>query len=290
MCINRTVLLSYSATSLFVLLWSSGAIFSKIGLESASPFAFLLLRFSIALTILLIISVYRRQVLPKRGTRLRVAKTGLLLIGSYSIFYILALEHEVTPGTLATLLGTQPILTLFITERQYSMKRLAGLGLALTGLTLIVYQNLGLSQLPVSGVLFALAALTAITTGSLLQKGEKQSPLAVLPLQYAMTLLLCLLFVPYQPIEITPSKQLFIALFWLAIVISIVATLLMYKLIQAGNLVNVTSLFYLVPGITAILDYLSLGNALPPLSLVGMLVILGGLTLVFKTRPLQPTE
>ncbi len=290
MCINRTVLLSYSATSLFVLLWSSGAIFSKLGLESASPFAFLLLRFSIALTILLIISVYRRQVLPKRGTRLRVAKTGLLLIGSYSIFYILALEHEVTPGTLATLLGTQPILTLFITERQYSMKRLAGLGLALTGLTLIVYQNLGLSQLPVSGVLFALAALTAITTGSLLQKGEKQSPLAVLPLQYAMTLLLCLLFVPYQPIEITPSKQLFIALFWLAIVISIVATLLMYKLIQAGNLVNVTSLFYLVPGITAILDYLSLGNALPPLSLVGMLVILGGLTLVFKTRPLQPTE
>ncbi len=290
MCINRTVLLSYSATSLFVLLWSSGAIFSKIGLESASPFAFLLLRFSIALTILLIISVYRRQVLPKRGTRLRVAKTGLLLIGSYSIFYILALEHEVTPGTLATLLGTQPILTLFITERQYSMKRLAGLGLALTGLTLIVYQNLGLSQLPVSGVLFALAALTAITTGSLLQKGEKQSPLAVLPLQYAMTLLLCLLFVPYQPIEITPSKQLFIALFWLAIVISIVATLQMYKLIQAGNLVNVTSLFYLVPGITAILDYLSLGNALPPLSLVGMLVILGGLTLVFKTRPLQPTE
>lgn len=57
MCINRTVLLSYSATSLFVLLWSSGAIFSKLGLESASAFAFLLLRFALALIILLIISV-----------------------------------------------------------------------------------------------------------------------------------------------------------------------------------------------------------------------------------------
>lgn len=289
MCINRTVLLSYSATSLFVLLWSSGAIFSKLGLESASAFAFLLLRFALALIILLIISVYRRQVLPKRGTRLRVAITGLLLIGSYSICYILALDHDVTPGTLATLLGVQPILTLFITERRYSIQRLAGLGLALTGLILIVYQNLGLSQLPITGVLFALGALTAITTGSLLQKGEKQSPLAVLPLQYAMTLLLCLLFVPYQPIEATPSKQLFIALFWLAMVISILATLLMYKLIQAGNLVNVTSLFYLVPGVTAIMDYLFLGNTLPLLSLIGMLVILCGLTLVFKTRPLQST-
>ncbi|KDE41035.1 Permease of the drug/metabolite transporter (DMT) superfamily [Nitrincola lacisaponensis] len=213
----------------------------------------------------------------------------MLLIGSYSICYILALDHEVTPGTLATLLGVQPILTLFITERRYSIQRLAGLGLALTGLILIVYQNLGLSQLPITGVLFALGALTAITTGSLLQKGEKQSPLAVLPLQYAMTLLLCLLFVPYQPIEATPSKQLFIALFWLAVVISILATLLMYKLIQAGNLVNVTSLFYLVPGVTAIMDYLFLGNALPLLSLIGMLVILCGLTLVFKTRPLQST-
>ncbi|MFN3883106.1 MAG: DMT family transporter [Nitrincola lacisaponensis] len=289
MCINRTVLLSYSATSLFVLLWSSGAIFSKLGLESASAFAFLLLRFALALIILLIISVYRRQVLPKRGTRLRVAITGLLLIGSYSICYILALDHDVTPGTLATLLGVQPILTLFITERRYSIQRLAGLGLALTGLILIVYQNLGLSQLPITGVLFALGALTAITTGSLLQKGEKQSPLAVLPLQYAMTLLLCLLFVPYQPIEATPSKQLFIALFWLAMVISILATLLMYKLIQAGNLVNVTSLFYLVPGVTAIMDYLFLGNTLPLLSLIGMLVILCGLTLVFNTRPLQST-
>lgn len=72
-------------------------------------------------------------------------------------------------------------------------------------------------------------------------------------------------------------------------VISILATLLMYKLIQAGNLVNVTSLFYLVPGVTAIMDYLFLGNTLPLLSLIGMLVILCGLTLVFKTRPLQST-
>ena len=51
-------------------------------------------------------------------------------------------------------------------------------------------------------------------------------------------------------------------------VISILATLLMHKLIQAGNLINVTNLFYLVPGVTAIMDYLFLGNALPLLSLI----------------------
>ena len=53
-------------------------------------------------------------------------------------------------------------------------------------------------------------------------------------------------------------------------------------MIQAGNLVNVTSLFYLVPVGTALLDFLILGNRLPVLSLVGMAAILLGLMLVLR--------
>ena len=41
-------LASLATTTLFVLLWSSGAIVSKWGLTHASPFAFLLLRFLLA--------------------------------------------------------------------------------------------------------------------------------------------------------------------------------------------------------------------------------------------------
>ena len=58
--------------------------------------------------------------------------------------------------------------------------------------------------------------------------------------------------------------------------ISVGATLLFYRMIQAGNLVNVTSLFYLVPVGTALLDFLILGNRLPVLSLVGMAAICWG--------------
>jgi drug/metabolite transporter (DMT)-like permease len=53
-------------------------------------------------------------------------------------------------------------------------------------------------------------------------------------------------------------------------------------MIQAGNLVNVTSLFYLVPAGTAALDYLILGNRLSALSLAGMGAILLGLMLVLR--------
>lgn len=58
-------------------------------------------------------------------------------MGLYSIAYLLALEQGITPGMLATLLGPQPILTLALVERRWSIPRLAGLLLALIGLALV---------------------------------------------------------------------------------------------------------------------------------------------------------
>jgi len=46
--------------------------------------------------------------------------------------------------------------------------------------------------------------------------------------------------------------------------------------------VNVTSLFYLVPAVTAVMDYLIFGNRLAMLSLFGMLLIIVGLVFVFR--------
>ena len=46
---SKTSVASAATTSLFVLLWSSGAIVSKLGLAHASPFAVLLLRSALAL-------------------------------------------------------------------------------------------------------------------------------------------------------------------------------------------------------------------------------------------------
>ncbi|MEF9672872.1 hypothetical protein QNM99_13955 [Pseudomonas sp. PCH446] len=58
-----------ASTSLFVLLWSSGAIFSKWGLAHASPFAFLLIRFSIALLGLVVLVPLLKFKLPRRASR-----------------------------------------------------------------------------------------------------------------------------------------------------------------------------------------------------------------------------
>lgn len=49
-------------TTAFVLLWSSGAIVSEIGLQHGSPFALLILRYALAFTVLSAFAVWNVSV------------------------------------------------------------------------------------------------------------------------------------------------------------------------------------------------------------------------------------
>ncbi len=247
-------------TALFVLLWSSGAIFSRWGLDHASPFLLLALRFGVALAVLVVLGWRARAWLPEPGSRAQVAGVGLLLVGGYSCAYFLALDQGLTPGALATILGVQPIATLLLQERRASWLRIAGL-------------------------LVALAALACITLGAMAQKRIAQPPMRVLPLQLAVVLVLCLALLPTQALRFEPAPMLAVSVLWLGAVISVGATVLLYRMLRAGNLVNVTSLFYLVPGGTALLDWWLLGNRMAPLALLGLGLVVAGLLLVFKARP-----
>jgi len=278
------MLASQSATSTFVLLWGSAAIFTRWGLDSASPIALLILRFATALFVLLLIAIFRKRLLPKHGTRKQVLLTGLLIIAGYSICYFKAMAHGVTPGLMATIMGIQPILTLCLLETNLQKERLLGLLIALAGLILLVWKSLTMSFIAPIGIFFALAALICITFGAIMQKNIQQAPTDVLPLQYIVSLLVCLFIVPFEHFEITWNSQLIISVLFLGILISVVAQLLLYRLLNQGNLVNVTSLFYLVPVVTALLDFLILKNKLPLAGLIGMIAILIGLTLVFKKK------
>ncbi|KVC50732.1 DMT family transporter [Burkholderia diffusa] len=279
----KRALAAHGATSLFVLLWSSGAIFAELGLRHASAFVFLTARFALASLVLLVPAVMRGRWLPPRGARRMAALTGLLMMGGYSIFYLLALERGIAPGVLATILGVQPILTLAIVERRWRPMRVAGLGLSLAGLALVVCRGVGGTGLPITGVACALTALVALTVGSLLQKRMRAAPADVLPLQNAIGLALCVAILPFRPVSLQIGWAFIVSLLWLGIVISVIAQLLFYRLMQRGDLVNVTSLFYLVPVVTTLMDAVWPGNRPEPLALAGMGAIVAGLALVFRT-------
>ncbi|MBM1207044.1 MULTISPECIES: DMT family transporter [Pseudomonas] len=284
--ISKESALAAASTCLFVLLWSSGAIFSKWGLAHASPFAFLLMRFAIAFMALLLIMPLMKFQMPRGASAVGYAlATGIVLLGAYQIFYLLALDLKVTPGVIATVMGVQPILTAVIMERRHSFSRSLGLLLGLAGLVLVVYQGIGLAGLSWAGMLYALLALASMTAGTLMQKRITHNPLGTLPLQYLAGLLVCAVFVPFQPFHFEHSAGFVVPVLWMGLVVSVLATLLLYRMIARGNLVNVTSLFYLVPAVTAVMDYLIFGNKLAALSVLGMAMIIIGLMFVFrKTR------
>ncbi|HDT3646065.1 TPA: DMT family transporter [Klebsiella pneumoniae subsp. pneumoniae] len=263
MHVRYSLLASQATTALFVLLWGSAAIFTRWGLDNASPMALLVFRFLVALVALAPLAIVRRRWLPAPGTRLQTAATGLMLIGGYSVCYFEAMANGVTPGLIATIMGIQPILTLCVVERRLHGRRLSGLLLALAGLVLLM------------------------TFGALWQKRSRQAPADVLPLQYAVSLGLCLLIAPVSGFRFTVNAGLIIPVLFLGLLISVVAQLLLYRLLSAGNIVNVTSLFYLVPAITALLDYLLLGNRLPAAAMIGMMAIVGGIVLVFRTAKVR---
>ena len=281
--LNKSALAGLASTSLFVLLWSSGAIASKWGLAHSSPFAFLVFRFGIALACLLPLAPLLRLRAPRSAReRGKALLTGLVMLGVYPIFYIFSLKLQVTPGMMATILGVQPILTAVILERRQSPARLFGLLLGLAGLVLVVYQGIGLAGMSTAGILCALLALAGVTGGSIMQKGIRENPLGTLPLQYLAGLGLCLAFVPFQPFEFEWNAGFLVPALWMGVVVSVGATLLLYRLIAQGNLVNATSLFYLVPAVTAIMDFMVFGNRLGWLSLLGMGLIVVGLMFVFR--------
>ena len=284
--ISKESALAAASTCLFVLLWSSGAIFSKWGLAHASPFAFLLMRFAIAFMALLLIMPLMKFQMPRGASAVGYAlATGIVLLGAYQIFYLLALDLKVTPGVIATVMGVQPILTAVIMERRHSFSRSLGLLLGLAGLVLVVYQGIGLAGLSWAGMLYALLALASMTAGTLMQKRITHNPLGTLPLQYLAGLLVCAVFVPFQPFHFEHGAGFVVPVLWMGLVVSVLATLLLYRMIARGNLVNVTSLFYLVPAVTAVMDYLIFGNKLAALSVLGMAMIIIGLMFVFrKTR------
>lgn len=281
--LNKSALAGLASTSLFVLLWSSGAIASKWGLAHSSPFAFLVFRFGIALACLLPLAPLLRLRTPRSAReRGKALLTGLVMLGIYPIFYIFSLKLQVTPGMMATILGVQPILTAVILERRQSPARLFGLLLGLAGLVLVVYQGIGLAGMSTAGILCALLALAGVTGGSIMQKGIRENPLGTLPLQYLAGLGLCLAFVPFQPFEFEWNAGFLVPALWMGVVVSVVAVSLKNRLIAQGNLVNVTSLFYLVPAVTAIMDFMVFGNRLGWLSLLGMGLIVVGLMFVFR--------
>lgn len=283
---------------LFVALWSTGFIGAKFGLPHAEPFTFLFVRCVLTLALLVPLILLMRADWPQ-GPRLwgHIAVSGLLVHGAYlgGVFY--GIYQGMPAGLTALLVGLQPLLTAalagpLLNERLGTVQWL-GLALGLIGIALVLggkldpgealFQGFGLGAL-----VSVLVALVGISLGTLYQKRfcTGMPLLGGTAVQYLATgVLLGLGALLFETREIEWTPTFVLTLGWLVLVLSISAILLLMALIRRGAASRVASLFYLVPPVTALEAWWLFDERLPPLSLAGMAIAIGGVVLVVKGRP-----
>jgi drug/metabolite transporter (DMT)-like permease len=305
--------------AVFVLIWSTGFIVARYGMPHAGPMGFLALRFALsvvafAIWIALAAALSRRPgpAWPQgRAQWAHLAITGVLMHAGYLGGVWAAVKGGMGAGVVALIVGLQPLLTAgWLSaagarrgqhgngqQRQHRQHRQqeqanvtaqqwAGVLLGLGGLLLVVWQKLGVGEALPGTLALAALALLSITAGTLYQKRFVQ-PCDVrtantVQLAAAGGLMLPLAWLEWQTGQgFDAHPDLWLALAWSVLVLTLGGSSLLYLLIQRGAATQVTSLLYLVPPCTAVLAWLLFDEAMGPVGL-GFAFTAAGVALVAR--------
>jgi len=283
----------------FVLIWATGFVVARLAMPHSPPFKFLAVRFALSAVCYAFWIVVARAAWPTRREQwLHLAVTGALMQAGYLGGVWSAVKAGVGAGTVALLVGLQPVLTaLWVTAMSsrvgaasrhgVSGRQWLGLLLGLAGLALVVWPKMGTGEVTPANLALAIVALLGITVGTLYQKRfvapcDVRSASAV---QMLAGLAICLpLALLLEPEAMDWHRDLVLAMAWSVGVLTLGGSSLLYLLIQRGEATAVTSLLYLVPPCTAVMAWLLFGEAFTPVMMLGMALTVIGVAIVVRRR------
>jgi drug/metabolite transporter (DMT)-like permease/RimJ/RimL family protein N-acetyltransferase len=273
----------------FVLLWSTGYPAARIALNHSGPFTLLVLRFAGAGLILAAIAGLSRVAWPRGRAALHSAVVGTLLAVQFAALYWAA-SQGLNVGVIALVIGTMPIVTTLLARVLFHevVRPLQWLGFALGfgGVALAVGESAATSHgAGVGAYLAVLGGLLAISSGTLYQKRHASNvdPRSGLALQHLAATILLLPLAVHEGFRADASPTFFATLGWVIGVNSLTSFALLFVLLRNGAVSKVTTLFFLTPPVTAVIDYLVLGDALTAYHVAGL--ALAALGVFLATRP-----
>jgi drug/metabolite transporter (DMT)-like permease len=279
----------------FVLVWATGFIVARYGMPHAPPMGFLVVRYALsALAFALWIALSRAAWPKERVQWAHLAVTGVLVHAGYLGGVWAAVKAGIGAGTVALVVGLQPVLTALWLSAQGGSARVTGrqwLGLALGfgGLVLVVGHKLTLGEVTAWNLGLALFALLSITVGTLYQK-RFVAPCDVRTanlVQIAAALVVTLPLALVEQGAWSAHLELYGAMAWSVLVLTLGGSSMLYLLIQRGAAAKVTSLLYLVPPCTAVMAWLLFREPLSALALLGIAIAAVGVALVVR-QPAAP--
>ena len=277
---------------LFIAMWSSGYVVGKLAVPYAAPFTLLTLRFGLGAALLLLVALVSRAPWPRSWTALgHLVVVGLLIQALQFSGLYTSLKLGVSAGESALIVGTMPVFTalgaaLMLGERT-GAKQWMGMAGGVLGVLLVVWPRLGTGSAGTGAYIAAVVALIGITLGTLYQKKY----CAAMDLRtggFVQLLVATLVALPLalglEGFEVRWTPTMVFASGWLSIVNSIGATSLLFILMRKGEASKVASLFYLIPGVTALLAFAVLGETLDALSLAGFAATAGAVWFCTRAR------
>ncbi len=278
-----------AAPAIFVVLWSTGFIGMKYALAGAEPLTLLTARMILVVLLMGVIVAVWRPKWPDRIGAMHSAIAGLLVHGFYLGGTAVAIYHSVPAGLSALIPGLQPILTSTLANRWLGERvtplQWTGLLIGLAG-TLLVLHGRSMSGDAGWGWLATSVALISITLGTLYQKrycSQIDWRAGNLIQFVAAGLLFAAGAWLFETRAIVWNREFVFGVAWLAIALSVGSIGLLYWLIRRSAATKVVSLFYLVPGVTAIMAYALFDERLDLLSIIGMAICAAAVLLVNRT-------
>jgi drug/metabolite transporter (DMT)-like permease len=276
----------------FVVIWASGFVVAKYAAPYAEPLSFLILRYAGVVVLMLALAALARASWPRPRQAMHIAVAGIGIQAGYLGGVWAAVAAGMPAGVAALVVNLQPVLTAVVAGvlgDPLGRRQVTGLLLGFAGVALVVSNRLtteGLSPLTLG---LTTMALLAITAGTLYQKRfcpdfDLRTGQVV---QFAASIVVTLPFaLAFESFRFDWTPELVGALAWSVLVLTGGGISLLFLMLRRGAATQVTSYFYLVPGVTALMAWAMFGETLGLVAVGGMVLAVLGVALA--TRPRRP--
>jgi drug/metabolite transporter (DMT)-like permease len=277
--------------ALFCLLWSFAFVAGKIGVTYCPPLILLTARFSLAGILILGISAVRGE--KWQMSWRDIAVFALLGVANNALYLGLGYTglKTVSAGLGGLIVSANPVFTAVLAalllQEALTWRKVAGLLLGIAGVGFIVWHRMSVGTDSLSGILFTLASLASIVSGTILFKvlapkgslwigngiQNLAAGLALLPFALAFS----------NVGDIVPNAQLAGAFAFLVLGGSVLAYFLWFHLLKTSGATAASAYHFLMPPLAMLFAWLVLGEHIALRDLLGVIPVAIGIYLV--TRP-----
>ncbi len=276
---------------IFVILWSSAFITSKIIVDNAPPFLSLSIRFGIVAFLFFLFFIFfsKNKYISLKAIG-NASISGLLFHGLYLGGVFFALSKGISATLIALIVSLQPILTSFLAKiylnETLTKLQLLGILLGFSGAIIIVISDL-INGLTAVAFFAGIVGLVSSSLGIIWQK-KVGSDLSLSGNNFLQALSASIfhlfLALCFEEFFINFSNDFILAMSWQIFAVSLGAFLILMWLLSKNKANETSTLFFLIPPISALLAFLILQETLTSFDFFGLFLSCLGVFMVSKRQ------